>query len=269
MKIQILALLLTLLTTCSQSPKASDTPLTTLHKLSLGEIVEWERRGAFELEDAAFVNVYDQPIGEAEKDLVSAGGAGFDYYSNGEAIEKVLVRPQIYQDNIIKILRHRAQDDPLADYTISDRYCDSISTVIDGVIERDQGVRNGSLAGDMRTVDAENQAIMVSIFESCGDMYEELTGNQIRSLWFVAQHSDAELMAYYYPWFYEAVERGRMNSSTFALMIDRLLMYHDYPQEYGSQIQNGDLYPVRDRANLNVIRESVGLGPIEEYLARF
>ncbi len=263
------SLLLTLsLLTCS-GPAPAPAPLSTLHRLTLPEIIDWQRTNGLDVSEAEFVSLRDEPIGETEQNWLDGGVAGFDFYSDGERIRKVLVRPQNYNDNIIRILRSHADYHPSEGFEMTDKYCDSIPATIAGVIERDQGVRTGSLPGSMRDVDAENQAIMVSIFEQCPDAFAAMSNKQVSDLWFVAQHSDAELMSYYYPWFYQAVQEGRVRESQFALMIDRLLMYHDYPQEYGSQVRGGALYPVRDSARLDELRAGIGLGPIAEYLARF
>ena len=254
--------------TCAQRAPVP-APLSTLHRLTLPEIVDWHRANGLDVSEAEFVSLRDEPIGETEQAWLDGGVAGFDFYSDGENIRKVLVRPQNYNDNIIRILRSRANYHPSDGFEMTAKYCDSIPATIAGVIERDQGVRNGSMSGSMQDVDEENQEIMVSIFEKCPDAFADLSNKQVSDLWFVAQHSDAELMAYYYPWFYQAVKDGRVRESQFALMIDRLLMYHDYSQEYGSQISNGALYPVRDSARLDEIRSGVGLGPIAEYLEHF
>ena len=262
-----LTLLLLALPACQPADPAP--PLDQLHRLSLPEIVEWERRGALDVSTAEFVNPSDEPIGATEKAWLDAGAAGFDFYADGERIRKVLVRPQQYNDNIIRILRANAAYRPDQEFTPSDRYCDSIPAVVARVIERDQGVRTGEIDLPLRVVDAENQEIMVSIFERCDGAFAEMSNGQVRDLWFVAQHSDNELMAYYYPWFYRAVQDGRLRESTFALMIDRLLMYNDYPQEFGTQIMNGGLYQVRDSARLDERRAGLNMEPIADYLARF
>lgn len=268
MKYLTTSLLALLLLTCAK-PALAPAPLSTLHRLTLPEIVDWQRTNGLDVSGAEFVNIRDITIGETEQIWLDHGVAGFDFYSDGEHIRKVLVRPQNYNDNIIRILRSHADYHPSQGFEMTDKYCDSIPSVIAGVIERDQGVRTGDLPGSMQDVDAVNQEIMVSIFEKCPKAFEELSNKQVSDLWFVAQHAEAELMSYYYPWFYQAVQEGRVRESQFALMIDRLLMYHNYPQEYGSQISNGALYPVRDSARLDDLRSGVGLGPIAEYLEHF
>lgn len=268
MKPLLTTLLALIFLTCAQ-PAPEPATLSTLHRLTLPEIVDWQRTNGLDVSNAEFVSLRDEPIGETEQAWLDNGVAGFDFYSDGEGIRKVLVRPQNYNDNIIRILRSHADYHPSKGFEMTDKYCDSIPTTIAGVIERDQGVRNGEMSGSMMDVDAENQAIMVSIFEKCPNAFADLSNKQVSDLWFVAQHSDAELMSYYYPWFYQAVQDGRVRESQFALMIDRLLMYHEYPQEYGSQISNGALYPVRDSARLDELRAGIGLGPIAEYLEHF
>lgn len=52
-------------------------------------------------------------------------------------------------------------------------------------------------------------------------------------------------------------------------MTDRLLMHFGYPQVYGSQILNGELYTIENPDSVDIRRASVGLGPLEEYLKNF
>ena len=80
------------------------------------------------------------------------------------------------------------------------------------------------------------------------------------------QHNLAEVIAYYYLDFKRLVDQGEIAESVFALMTDRLLLQHGYKQIYGSQILNGELYPIASPANVDERRRAVGLGPLKDYL---
>ncbi|MEL6659006.1 MAG: hypothetical protein AAFY48_10120 [Bacteroidota bacterium] len=54
-----------------------------------------------------------------------------------------------------------------------------------------------------------------------------------------------------------------------ALSVDRILMNGNYKQIYGSQLMNGELWPIADTTNLDSIRVSMGMQPMEEYLEYF
>lgn len=85
----------------------------------------------------------------------------------------------------------------------------------------------------------------------------------------MVQHSWPEVIACYYSDFERAVENGDLKESTFVLMTDRLLMHFGYPQVYGSQILNGELYTIENPDSVDIRRASVGLGLLEEYLKNF
>ncbi|WP_156825660.1 DUF6624 domain-containing protein [Lewinella cohaerens] len=55
----------------------------------------------------------------------------------------------------------------------------------------------------------------------------------------------------------------------FTLTTDRLLMNNDYLQVYGSQLLNGELYPIENAKTVDQRRDSLGLESLEEYLEYF
>lgn len=84
----------------------------------------------------------------------------------------------------------------------------------------------------------------------------------------VIQHNPAEK---YLPLLTAAADKGELNWSSVALLVDRLKTEKGEKQLYGSQLGPAvhgsyTLQPIEDEPNVNVRRAKVGLGPLEEYL---
>ena len=148
------------------------------------------------------------------------------------------------------------------------------------LFQRDQKVRNQG--GDMLAVDEHNFDLLISYFEQCGwprfttkfDSISTLHEFQIRSApFFVLQHSFKEAMANYYFDLKTSANEGEIKPSNFALYQDRLLLYFDLPQVYGTQIKHSKeriyLYRLWSPERVNERRKAVKLIPIEDYLARY
>ena len=82
-------------------------------------------------------------------------------------------------------------------------------------------------------------------------------------------HNEKEIMAHYYSYIEEKIAKGELHPEMLALLTDRLLMNYGYEQVYGSQILNSKLYPIRDRATVDIRRSAIGLEPLAEYLKHY
>lgn len=93
--------------------------------------------------------------------------------------------------------------------------------------------------------------------------------------WLVIQHAPLEKQLQYFPIIEEAMQKGELSKSNWALLLDRIRMRQGRPQVYGSQIvrdpDNGQwkLHTIEDEINVNKRRVEVGLGPLEDYALRF
>jgi hypothetical protein len=90
----------------------------------------------------------------------------------------------------------------------------------------------------------------------------------------ILQHSDISYQKKYLPLAKAAAVKGEMQASSLALLEDRVRLREGQKQIYGSQVtRNGagewEPLPVEDEAKVDVLRASVGLGPISEYLQGF
>src|SRR5688500_1167930 len=150
--------------------------------------------------------------------------------------------------------------------------------------ERDQTIRNAviksgaespdpKLAGEMRRIDQENTARMQEIVRQHGWPGPELIGRDgTEAAWLLVQHSTPEFQREMLPLVEKAYREKKLRGSNYALLLDRVRVHEGKPQVYGSQgrWENGvlNLQPIEDVANVDQRRAEVGLGPLEEYLAR-
>lgn len=88
--------------------------------------------------------------------------------------------------------------------------------------------------------------------------------------WLIIQHAEPEVEKEFLPIIEKYALAGESNKAHWAMLYDRVAMYENRPQKYGSQFRNSEdnscyeLYPVEDRENLDKLRATVGLKPISE-----
>lgn len=126
----------------------------------------------------------------------------------------------------------------------------------------------------MHKVDSINLKVVDQIIRNYGWPGKSMVGEQASTgAFLVLQHSgDVNQMEKYQPLLKEAAESGELDKSLYAIFVDRILMYKNEQQIYGSQIVFNktkkvlELYPIEDEANVDERRASVGLEPLKEYL---
>ncbi len=225
------------------------------------ETVERVKQGNFDYSYAVFKNQNGEKLSQENRNLLNQGKLAKDYYEdeNGK-IKEVRVRPLTLADQFIEIQRRELSTNPLANIDLIAIDCNRLDSIYAEVERTDQEVRNEG--GNGQAVDRINQQIVISTLTTCG--WSEA---HLHTIWLVFQHAPTNLMAYYYPTLKEYSLQGKIERRTLALMEDRLLMNHGYPQIYGSQISNGYLYDLADPDNVNKRRAEIGLEPIEDYLS--
>ncbi len=152
--------------------------------------------------------------------------------------------------------------------------CDDLVNTLEKVYDADQDTRlNGGIDD---AIDRENLQVVISIIKKCGLPTTTATSEKSMSaIWLVFQHSPHEFRKAYFPMLKEAAALGEFRPSSMALMEDRILMGEGEPQIYGSQLRgsgpNGEfeLWKIKDPEYVNQRRAEVGLGPLEEYVARW
>ncbi len=132
----------------------------------------------------------------------------------------------------------------------------------------------------MQAVDAENQRVVSDLLE--GDGWPEgISDEASETIWLVIDHADLEMQRRWMPLIEEQMAAGRVSKSSYATLLDRMLMREKRPQRYGTQtvsftrMVEGDssrmerqcwLWPVEEPARLDSLRDAMGLMPIGEYL---
>ncbi|TDF36443.1 hypothetical protein EYS14_17090 [Alteromonadaceae bacterium M269] len=122
-------------------------------------------------------------------------------------------------------------------------------------------------------VDDENTERALDIFEEFGWPTPELVGKQgVKDFLLIIQHADFETQKLMLPKVKSAYENGLVSGQNMALLTDRVLVKSGLAQRYGTQVSIKDkiikVDPVEDENNLDQIRASIGLEPMEQYLKR-
>ena len=125
-------------------------------------------------------------------------------------------------------------------------------------------------------VDEKNIKRIEEIIEKHGYPGKSLVGSQAMGAAFlVIQHADLSYQEKYLPLITEAAEKGEMQKSSLALLIDRVRMRNGEPQVYGTQLRNdpfsGELwfYEIHDEFDVDRRRGNMGLSPLSEYAKFF
>lgn len=155
--------------------------------------------------------------------------------------------------------------DPLSGITFINVDCTKTDSLLLDAYVTDQNSRKGIDTG-IADVDGKNQNTVVSILEKCDG---PISKKSIEHLWYILQHSNADLLTLYYPRIKEFQRAGLIDDPSMALMEDRLLMFYKRPQIYGSQVVKNKLHDLKYPNQLNDLRKSMNLEPIETYTKRF
>lgn len=132
-----------------------------------------------------------------------------------------------------------------------------------------------SLVKTMITQDSINLTRVKKIIDTYGWLGPDEVGKQgAQTIFLVIQHADSLTQTTYLPLMREAVKKGKAQPQHLALLEDRVLTDQGKEQIYGSQVRTNDagkneFFPIKDEANVNKRRASVGLQPLEEYAKFF
>lgn len=126
-----------------------------------------------------------------------------------------------------------------------------------------------SLYKKMMEIDKDNQNYVSHLLDSVGSWPEGLSPEANQAIFLIIQHGGKEFMNKYEPVVFEAYKKAKVTPSNYAIFKDRLLMYQDKPQIYGSQTMNGYVWPIENEENLDARRAEMGLPTMEFYLKIF
>lgn len=241
------------------------------HYISVDEAIQFFHRNPFLLsEQLVFVENGDVL---SDKDLagIHISDYGHDYMidSNNE-VTTIFLRDKRYQDNILRIIVSNYGNFPL--YEIYPFYydCDSLVPVLELVRDSDNQISNPRINYD-RNLDSVENAMTFSILSYC--THEKLlqySRKDLIGLFLSVQHSSKETISFYYPYFVEAVKEGVFKQSYLALLTDRLLIYYNYPQVYGSQLsENYIAENIMHESKVDSLRAEMGMEPLSTYVRLF
>lgn len=158
-----------------------------------------------------------------------------------------------------------------------------IKTTLDSVFDEDQKYRNSEQkeisANDikkMESADKANFELVSEIIDEYGWLGTSQIGSKANSaLFLVLQHTDVKNQEKYFEVMKKAVENGNARLCDLALLEDRILMFSNKKQKYGSQIiydqeiSANRIYAIEDEINVDERRKAAGLEPLVEYAKQF
>ncbi|MDE6165241.1 MAG: hypothetical protein K2F62_06540, partial [Muribaculaceae bacterium] len=132
------------------------------------------------------------------------------------------------------------------------------------------------LTDEMIETDTKNLAEIKEILHIHGWPGKDLVGNACSTIWLVIQHADIETQKEALPMLKEGVIRGDLNRIQIAMLEDRILVNSGEQQIYGTQYyweesdgrKAAKVYPIRDAANVDMRRESIGLEPLSDAMRK-
>ena len=134
------------------------------------------------------------------------------------------------------------------------------------------GPQLDSLYQQMKLHDAQNEARVKAIIAQYGWPGKSLVGRDGSSTAFlVLQHSNLATIQEYLPLIRQATAKGELGKGELALMEDRVLVFQQQPQVYGSQVRSNastgkmEFFPIADEAHVDERRATMGLGTLAEY----
>lgn len=131
----------------------------------------------------------------------------------------------------------------------------------------------------MQAVDAENQRVVSDLLGR--GWPEGLPDEANETIWLVIDHAGLGMQKRWMPLIQRQAEAGRISKSSYATLVDRMLMREKRPQRYGTQTVSvsrmieGDstrmerqcwLWPVENPDRLDSLRDAMGLIPVAVYL---
>ncbi len=148
-----------------------------------------------------------------------------------------------------------------------------------GVIEEKYGHNSKQMDSLWQVINVKDSLNLIKvekILSKKGWLSPKVIGyNGVGTIFLVIQHADLKTQEKYLPMMREANKKGEFESSSLALLEDRVANRNGKLQIYGSQIgydQSAQVYyllPVEDPDNLDKRRELMNLGPISDYLSNW
>ena len=127
---------------------------------------------------------------------------------------------------------------------------------------------------ELKIVDTANQSRLEKILKQHGWPEKKDVGiKAVMGAFAVVQHAPREYMQRYSYMVQKSMERGDLSKGNFARFDDRLRMYYDKPQRYGTQVNTdakgiSTFWQIEDEANVDKRRAEIGDEPLAEFAKR-
>lgn len=253
-------LMILIVTSMVMACQNQTTPSVDLTLLNHDDIINRAKAGNFDYRHAVIKNEDGSRINSKTQALLNEGGLGKDYYTDKEGvIREIRVRPLNLQDQFTEIQQREIKNQPLKGIQLFDYDCTKVDAVFTEIDSTYRAVRKNR--GDVAAVDYQNLQKLISALERCG-----WSDRHSSTIWKVMQSAPSGIKAYYLDELKTYSKSSKNYGASFAVLQDGLLMTHGYPQLYGTQIRNKELYKLHKPDGVNQRRKSVGLGPIEDFL---
>lgn len=175
-------------------------------------------------------------------------------------VDTLMTRRDRIEAHFDKPLRARLQEIAQSDQSIRYEFLEAYRAA-----EPNQALID-SLTHEMQLVDSINHEAICDILDTRGFVGSDKVGNACAVFWLVIQHAPVELQKKYFPLFEQASRRGDISLECIAMMDDRIAMFENRPQRYGSQIVDGNLYQLLDPEKVDQWRHEMSMPPLQNYL---
>lgn len=125
---------------------------------------------------------------------------------------------------------------------------------------------------EMERIDRENMRLVASLLRD--GLPEGLAAESYDAVWLIIDHAPLKEQKRYLPLLREAAGRGVISAYKLATLEDRVAMYEERPQRYGTQSYQTNVggetviyvWPVEHPEQLDSLREAIGTCPMAEYV---
>jgi len=121
------------------------------------------------------------------------------------------------------------------------------------------------------SLDKQNIKIVDSLLTTNGFPSNKKYGNLCNRIFLIIQHADTHFISKYIDTVKNACNRGDLKKECYALIYDRLNVYRNGHQFYGTQVntEKNIPYPILDEKNVDARRKEYEMEPIKDYLLKF
>lgn len=125
---------------------------------------------------------------------------------------------------------------------------------------------------EMERIDRENMRLVASLLRD--GLPEGLAAESYDAVWLIIDHASLKEQKKFLPLLREAAGRGVISAYKLATLEDRVAMYEERPQRYGTQSYQTNVggetviyvWPVEHPEQLDSLREAIGTCPMAEYV---